>query len=96
MSALGKSYNRIAVIKEFPHLDRAFSVWWKLQRVTHDSWPAFFKTQEHKRRVLRADKVARLFNKRVEKRFGIAGQAWRVKRVPTVGYAILWHENEEA
>jgi hypothetical protein len=36
------SYDRIAVLSDHPRLLTAYNVWYKLHRVTHDSWPALF------------------------------------------------------
>jgi hypothetical protein len=95
MNELGQNYNRIAVIAHFPRLSRAFNVWARLNRVTHDSWPALFNTKEHQRRKVRLEKAARRFNNLVEKEFNIPGQHWRVKLVPTCGPSILWYDDEQ-
>lgn len=95
MSELGNGYNRVAVISEFPRLQRAYTVWYKLLRVTRDSWPALFGTKEHKRRKVRLEKAAPRFNRFVEKEFGLEGKHWRVRDIKTLGPSILWRDESE-
>ena len=92
---LGRDYNRIVIIPHHLRLARAYNVWRKLYRVTHDSWPALFGTKEHKRRVIRLEKAAARFNRLVEREFGLENCHWRVKDIKTVGISILWRVEEE-
>lgn len=90
------NYTRIAVISEYPRLARPYNVWRKLQRATHDSWPAMIGTKEHKRRVIRRDRVAERFCTAVRKEFGIT--KWNVKlfhgRYDDTGPVIVWLEEK--
>lgn len=87
----------MAVISENPRLARPYNVWRKLQRVTHDSWPALFSTAEHKRRVVRRDRMAHRFQAAVRKEFGIT--RWDVKlfhgRYDNTGPVIVWMNDGE-
>lgn len=96
------TYNRIAVISDYPRLAKRYNVWSKLYRVTHDSWPALFNTKENKRRVKRRDKAAERFCNEVRKEFGI--RVWDVRNFrrdkydEQIGTVIVWstEQNEQA
>jgi hypothetical protein len=63
--------NRMCSITEHPRIQKKYKVWAKLQKATHDSWPALFGTHEHKRRVARRDRMAERFVAEVRKTLGI-------------------------
>lgn len=72
-----KNPNRIAVIDDYPRLKLRYDTWKKLYRATHDRWPAFFGTKEHKRRDKRCTKMAERFVAEVRKEFNI--EKWDVR-----------------
>jgi hypothetical protein len=63
--------NRMCPVTEHPRIEKMYNVWAKLQRVTHNSWPALFGTKEHKRRVARRDRMATRFIAEVRRTLGI-------------------------
>lgn len=83
--------NRIVVINEYPKLKKRFDIWKKLQRATHDSWPALFGTAKHKLRSARRDRMAHWFCQEVRKEFGI--KVWDVRMFHRQdGHVIVWRE----
>lgn len=91
--------NQIAVIADYPRLAKRYDVWRKLYRVTHDSFPALFRTKEHKRRVIRRDKAAQRFQAEVRKQFGI--RKWDVRKFhqsrwdDPINTVIVWDDNDQ-
>jgi hypothetical protein len=83
------SYDRIAVLSDHPRLLTAYNVWYKLHRVTHDSWPALFGTKEHKRRVKRWKKMCDHFRYRVKTELGVTH--YDVRTIKGVGEAVVWN-----
>lgn len=84
-------YNRIASLDDYPQLKRAHRVWMRLRNATCGTWPALFKTKQHKRRLVRCRKVARLFVRRAEKEFGINYKDFAVKWLQKE-VVIVWKE----
>ncbi len=84
------SFNKMAVLDDYPKLGKLFKHWTKLHRATHDSWPKLFKTKEHKRRVIRRNQMLIRFQIAVEKELSI--EVFSVRRLPDVGYSIMWDE----
>ena len=87
------SFNKMAVLDDYPKLDKLFKHWTKLHRATRDiwpatTWPALFKTKEHKRRVLRRNQMLIRLQIAVEKELDI--QVFSVRRLPDIGFAIMW------
>jgi hypothetical protein len=83
------SYDRIAVIADYPRLQKAYDVWDKLSRVTHDSWPALFNTKEHQRRCIRWARMAGHFQRRVKLELGVTH--YDVRDVKGVGKVVIWN-----
>ena len=82
--------NRIAVISDYPDLEKAYKVWRKLYTTTHGTWPALFRTDGHKRRVIRCDKAAARFVRRVQKKFEI--EAFKTKMFHRGETVVVWDD----
>ena len=82
------SFDKMAVLNDYPKLNKLFNHWAKLHRITRDSWPWLFRTKKHKRRVIRCEKMVMRFQRAVEKELNI--EVYSVRRLPDIGYTIMW------
>ncbi len=81
---------QIRKISDYPEIEKLFQHYLKLHRATHDSWPALFKTKEHKRRTVRTAKMALRFVDAVQEKFNIV--AWTTKDTKQLGPLIVWED----
>ncbi len=87
-----KNSDRIAYLTDYPKLKKLTDHWAKLHQVTNDSWPAVFRTNEHKRRVLRRDRLALRLIDKIKKEFNTTNFHWI--QTGGRGWAIVWKPDE--
>lgn len=88
-----RNFTRIEMVEHHPDLDKIYKHYLKLSRAAAPgTWPALFRTSNHKRMKARQSKMAKRFIAAVSKKFNIT--YWIHEKVKNVGPSIIWDEEK--